>query len=730
MRWASCAPTRRSHGPSFIEGGPGGGPPAGHLRSSDSPLALPLPREPDVSKKPRRPRPAAARPAPTLALSSDLSRWLAPVVLVLVTAVAYLPTFANGFVNFDDIENFINNRAYRGLGWTQLRWMFTTWNLGGLIPLTWITLGFDYVIWGMDPAGYHLTSLVLHLLGSLVFYFVLLRLLRIALEPGAGNRTALRLGALVGALLFSVHPLRVESVAWITERRDVLSGLFTFLSVLAYLRAWDARTGERLERRWYLASLAFFACALLSKAMAVTLPLVLVLLDVYPLRRLPASSRGGLRALARNLLVEKLPFGCLALAGVVVTVLAARGNDAMSSLARLALLDRLFLAVHSAAFYLWKTVAPINLSIMYQLPERLDLAGWPFIAAWVSVLAVTAGCLALARRFPAFLVVWAVYLVMLAPVSGLTQAGWQMTADRYSYMPCLGWAALAGAGFLLAWRRAGGARGESTRTLVAWTAVCLIAVLGVLTWRQVGVWRDTETLWTHAAAASPSGLAHENLGEVYQDRGQFDRAAAHFEQSVRMRPGYGPGHFHLGATRAQQGRPEEAMREYEEAARLMPDSAVPYYNMGLALVALRRPAEAIERYRQALKIVPGYADAHNNLGLLLAENGKLDEGVTHLREAVALRPDSASYHSNLGLALARQGRAGEALRELAHAVDLDPRSAGAHNNLGVMLISLGRYDDAAAQFREALAISPGLREAQVNLDDATARARRKATTTR
>src|SRR5215831_11824729 len=404
-----------------------------------------------MSKRSRR-RPAAARPAPpVLTLSNDLSRWLAPAVLVLVTAVAYLPTLANGFVNFDDIENFLNNRAYRGLGWTQLRWMFTTWNLGGLIPLTWITLGFDYVIWGMDPAGYHLTSLVLHLLGSLVFYFVLLRLFRIALEPGERDRTALRLGALVGALLFAVHPLRVESVAWITERRDVLSGLFTFLSVLAYLRAWDARRGERLERRWYLASLAFFACAILSKAMAVTLPLVLVLLDVYPLRRLPAFSRGGLRALARNLLVEKWPFGCLALAGVVVTVLAARGNDAMSSLARLALLDRLFLAVHSAAFYLWKTVAPINLSIMYQLPERLDRAAWPFIAAWVCVLAVSAVCLALARRFPALLIVWAAYLVMLAPVSGLVQTGWQMTADRYSYTPCLGWAALAGEGIFRAW---------------------------------------------------------------------------------------------------------------------------------------------------------------------------------------------------------------------------------------------------------------------------------------
>ncbi len=685
-----------------------------------------------MSKKPRRPRPAAARPAPTLALSGDLWRWLAPAVLVLVTAVAYLPSLSNGFVNFDDIENFVNNRAYRGLGWTQLRWMFTTWNLGGLIPLTWITLGFDYVIWGMDPAGYHLTSLVLHVLGALVFYFVLLRLLRAALAPDEDYGTGLRLGALVGALLFSVHPLRVESVAWITERRDVLSGLFAFLSVLAYLRAWDARTGEKLERRWYLASLAFFTCALLSKAMAVTLPVVLVLLDVYPLRRLRVLSLGGLRALARNLLLEKLPFGLLALACLVVTVLAARDNEAMSPLEQFGLLDRLFLAVHSAAFYLWKTIAPVNLTIMYELPERLDRAAWPFLAAWLCVVAVSTVCLALVRRFPALLIAWAAYLVTLAPVSGLVQTGRQMAADRYSYLPCLGWAALAGAGFCLAWRHAGGASGESTRAqkLVTWTTVGVITILGVLTWRQVGVWRDTETLWTHAAAASPASRAHENLGHVYQDREQLDRAAAHFEQLVRMRPSYGPGHLYLGATRAQQGRPEEAMPEYEEAARLMPDSAVPYYNMGLALVALRRPAEAIERYRQAVKIVPSYADAHNNLGLLLTEDGKLDEGVAHLREAVALRPDSASYHSNLGLALARQGRAGEALQELGRAVDLDPRNAGAHNNLGVMLVSLGRYDDAAVQFREALALSPGLREAQVNLEDATARATRKGATTR
>ena len=652
-------------------------------------------------------------------------RWLAPVGLVLATVLAFLPSLENGFVNFDDIENFLNNRSYRGLGLTQLRWMFTTVNLGGLIPLTWMTLGFDYLIWGMDPAGYHLTSLLLHALVALVFYFVLLRLLQQAQSAHGGDATALRLGALFGALIFSVHPLRVESVAWVTERRDVLSGLFCLLTVLAYLRAWDTRVGERLGCRWYLASVGLFLCALLSKAMAITLPAVLLLLDIYPLRRLRLSVPGQLRAIARNVLVEKLPFVVLSLACVGLTLAAAKANDAMSSLSDVGLLDRLSLSVHSIAFYLWKTVAPVNLAIMYELPERLDRTAWPFLAAWVLVLAITAACLVFKHRLIALTVVWLACLVMLAPVSGLVQAGRQMAADRYTYLPFLSWAVLCGAGFSWAWRKAAGPHGEPTRmrSLLMGAGALIVLGLAALTWKQVGVWRDTETLWTHAAAVSPSGRAHENLGEVFQDRGQLAEAGAHFEKLVRIRPRYGPGHLYLGAVRAQQGRTDEAMKEYEEAARLMPTSAVPHYNMGLALIAQNRAAEAIEQYREAVKLVPSYANAHNNLGMALAGQGHLDEGVQHLREALKLDPEFAGIHSNLGLALARQGRAAEALQHLGKAVELDPGNAGIRNNLGVMLVRVGHYDDAVAQFRQALTIDPNLREAQVNLDDAMARSR-------
>jgi len=680
-----------------------------------------------MSKKHRSASTAPSR-GTALPPVSLVLRWLAPIILMVTTAVAFLPTLENGFVNFDDIENFINNRSYRGLGPAQLKWMFTAWNLGGLIPLTWMTLGLDYVVWGMDPAGYHLTSLVLHVLGALAFYFVLLRLLRAAHGSREPNGSALRLGALFGALLFAVHPLRVESVAWVTERRDVLSGLFSLLTVLAYLRAWDARAGERLGRKWYGVSVGLFLCALLSKAMAVTLPFVLLLVDVYPLRRLRFPSVGWLMPMARNILLEKAPFILLSLACSAVTVVAGSRNDGLTSLDRLNLPDRISLAAHSAAFYLWKTIAPVNLAIMYELPERIDRTTWPFMLSWVAVAAITAVCLVSRHRFAALLAVWVAYLAMLAPVSGLVQAGWQMAADRYTYLPCLGWAALGGGGLSLVLQRASGPDVGSTRlrSVVIWTAAFMVLGLAALTWKQVGVWRDTETLWNHALAASPSGRAHENLGTLLEERGQVAGAATHFEQLVRIRPSYGPGHLYLGAARAAQGRLPEAINHYSEAARLMPDSAVPHYNMGIALAAQGRTAEAVERYRDAVKLVPTYVDAHNNLGLALAQQGRLEEAVQHFREALRLRPDAAGTHSNLGLVLARQGRAAEALQQLGEAVQIDPRNAGYRNNLGAMLLSIGHLDQALTQFREALTLDPGLREAQVNLDDALARSARAA----
>src|SRR5213078_4351825 len=276
--------------------------------------------------------------------------WVAPLLVVLFTLAAFLPTLQNQFVNWDDDKNFSDNPHYRGLGWSHLRWMWTTFHVGHYIPLTWMTLGMDYLLWGMSPFGYHLTSLLLHATNAGVFYFLVLRILTFALS----NR-ALALSAGFAALVFAIHPLRVESVAWATERRDVLSGLFYLLTILAYLRAC-----ERMDRgrRWYWLSLALFICALLSKSMVVNLPVVLLILDVYPLRRL-GGFMGWWNPAVRRVYVEKIPFVLLAAAASVIAFKAQFLLQSTASLDQLSVLGRLAISAYGLSFYLWKMLLPV-----------------------------------------------------------------------------------------------------------------------------------------------------------------------------------------------------------------------------------------------------------------------------------------------------------------------------------------------------------------------------------
>src|SRR5437667_8719796 len=342
------------------------------------------------------------------ALIERWHRWLVPVLIALVTFAAFLPTLQNQFVNWDDDDNFLGNPHYRGLTWTHLRWMWTT-HLGHYIPLTWLTFGLDYVLWGMNPVGYHLTSLALHMTSSVVFYAIGVRLFAAArLAPGDG--VAGKLGAAVAASLFAVHPLRVESVAWATERRDVLCGLFFLLAVLAYLRACDTPAGEGRWRRWYWAALGLGALALLSKSMAVTLPLVLLVLDVYPLGRLGGDRGGWSGPAARWVWAEKLPFVALSAGASAMALLALEHVKGIKPIAALGVGDRVAISVYSLAFYLWKMGAPLNLSPLYELPERIEPLSRPYLGAAAVVAAVSAAALLLRRRWPALAPVWVGYV--------------------------------------------------------------------------------------------------------------------------------------------------------------------------------------------------------------------------------------------------------------------------------------------------------------------------------
>src|SRR5881296_2367970 len=304
-------------------------------------------------------------------------RWvyrLVPVLVALVTFAAFLPALQNQFVNFDDDKNFLDNPQYRGLAWTHLRWMWTT-HQGHYIPLTWMTLGLDYLLWGMNPVGYHLMSLLLHAANAVVFFFVVRRILTRALPSLSERGHALAVSAGFAALVFAIHPLRVESVAWVTERRDVLSGLLYLLTILEYLRACEP---EKLGHWWYWLSVVTFVCALLSKSMAASLPVVLLILDVYPLRRL-GGAIGWWSEPARRVYVEKIPFVLLAAAASAIAFMAQFSAQTAASLAQLSVLGRLAVSAYGLSFYLGKLVVPVNLSPLYELPPTVNPGALPFI---------------------------------------------------------------------------------------------------------------------------------------------------------------------------------------------------------------------------------------------------------------------------------------------------------------------------------------------------------------
>ena len=586
------------------------------------------------------------------ALAQRWVSWL-PVLIALVTFVAFVPTLQNQFLRWDDHKNFLGNPHYRGLGWTQLRWMWTT-HMGHYIPLTWMTLGLDYLLWGMNPLGYHLTNLLLHAANAVGFFFIARRLLALALPGPSEHDHALAVSAGFAALVFAIHPLRVESVAWVTERRDVLSGLFYLFAILLYLRACER--GER-GRGWYWAAVGLFAGALLSKSMAVNLPIVLLILDVYPLRRLGGAT-GWWSEPARRVYVEKIPFVLLAAAAAAIAVMAQLSVHAAASLARLSVLGRLAVSAYGLSFYLWKMVVPWNLSPLYALPPTVNPWATPFLLSYGLVLALTAIVLALRRRVPGLPAAWVAYVVVLLPVLGIFQSGPQIAADRYTYLASFGWAILASACLLFCWRiRRTSKTGTPTTLPIAGVATCLVAGLGVLTWNQVQIWHDSERLWTYTVAIHPnSSLAQFSLGIVLSEQGKPTEAIEHFQKGLELRPDEPSAHTNLGVALIQQGKLADAIEHFRQAVRIYPDDALAHTNWGSALIDLGKPSEAIEHFHLALRIHPDDALAHTNWGSALIHLGKPSEAIEHYSEALRIMPGLAEAQNGLGQALAQQQR--------------------------------------------------------------------------
>jgi tetratricopeptide (TPR) repeat protein len=638
--------------------------------------------------------PRAAASGPAAVASRPLAD--APVVasaIAAVTVVAFVLTLQNDFINLDDSHNLVENPMIRRLGGPELRWMATAFYLGHWQPLTWLSFGLDHLVWGLNPTGYHLTNVILHAINAALCFLVAERLCDAAGLDGKTARTA----AVVGTLLWSLHPLRVEAVAWATARRDLLSGTFVLLALLAYLQpeSWRARVP---------AAVAAMLCAIASKESAMVLPALLVVLDVYPLGRIGGSA-GWVGAAVRRVWLEKVPFLVLGVVAAAIAFGAQRAGGALTPLDELSAGARAAAVCCGLGFYLWKTVVPIDLRPMYEYPSAFDLGHPLALAGAATIVTAAAVSLALRRRMPALAAALVAYAAVLAPTLGIAQSGAQLVAERYSYLAMLAPSLVVGTLVAIggAWLRP-----------VA--AVVLVGLAALTAW-QTTLWRDSTKLWTRTIAVDPSNaLARANLADVSFRAGDFTTAERELVRAVELRPDIAGLHRDLAIVLAADGRPADAVTEYREALRLRPGFAAAWSSLGDALAALGRDDDAMAAFRQAVTIDPGQMHAHAGLGVLLADRGRTDEAIAEYRAALRIEPSLIVYN-NLGALLADGGQAVEAIPFYRAALALAPAAAQVHENLGHALRAAGDVGGAVAAYREALRLDPSLEGARTALAD-------------
>jgi Tfp pilus assembly protein PilF len=592
-----------------------------------------------------------------------LNSWGIPLAVALLSFIPFLPALKNQFVDWDDYENLISNPHYRGLGWSQIRWMFTTFHMGPYQPLSWMTLGLDYLIWGMNPVGYHLTNLILHVANALFFYFICRRLLALALPTPSSQRDwQLDISAAFAALVFAIHPLRVESVAWATERRDVLSGFFFLATLDCYLRANSDSHADAGSRRWIHAALAVYVLSLLSKAITITLPAVLFILDIYPLRRLDWSPRQWFGSAGRRVLLEKSPFVIVAVPFAIIALLGQQHVAAIRSLASYDIGARLAQTFFGCSFYLWKTIVPVRLSPLYEIPPDFSPSDPSIVAGVSATILLTIAFYLVKNRWPAGLASWLYSIVVLAPVLGIVQTGPQLVADRYTYLSGLSWAVLSG-GLLFSLLRAPVQRrsGALPALAVPVAAIAIMGTLALLSWKQTEVWRNTATLWGHVLALDPrSSIAHYNLARFLAKQGEHTEAISHYRQALSIRPEDADTHNNLGLLFAIRGEVQESLDEFQTALRIDPNYAKAYFNLGRVYARKGELEKAVQNYQLALNLEPNEAEIHFGLANILVRQGQTEAAVAQFQQAVSLRPEFADAHVALARLLAAQGRKREA----------------------------------------------------------------------
>jgi len=619
-------------------------------------------------------------------------------LLWLIVLGTFWPALANDFVGYDDLEYVTANpHIQQGLSWQTIRWAFSNTDVAAWHPLAWLSHALDYQCFGLNAFGHHLTAVLLHAFNAVLCCFVFRGL------TGAFARSW------AAAALFALHPLRVESVAWVSERKDVLSLAFFLLTLWAYTRY--AKVNEAAQpndrgrtnptrRGFYGLAFLFFVLGLMSKPMLVTLPFVLLLLDAWPLRR-------GSRRIALRLLLEKIPFFVAALLVSLVTLRAQPPGSSIPGAS--ALLPRLENAAVSYGRYLAMLFWPLKLAPFYP-----PVGHWPALA-WFgcgALLFVLTGLAAWQwRRRPYLLVGWLWFAGTLVPVIGLVQIGEQSVADRYSYLPSIG------IGLSLVWGISEWTARWRVHRLISGTLLgaIMISFIG-LTRAQIACWKNTETLFRHTlSVTSGNYLAHNNLGVVFAQQEHWPEAIEEYQLALAVKPDYAEALKNLGIAFDRSGKPDEAIKAFQGALERRPDFPAALNGLGLAYQRQGRFDLAREQFQKAVQIRPDFADAHFNLALELEREGQFDQAAAEFQTTLEIQPNSADVYNNLGVLQEKQGQFDAAIQSYLSATRLSPGFARAHYNLGVALANKGQIGLAMSQFEIALSLNPNYSAARTNL---------------
>lgn len=599
-----------------------------------------------MSKKKKSPKRASEPPA-----LKQTNLFYPISLLVLACLIVFWPARTHDFVALDDnVYVSENPMVIQGLTWKSVTWACTTFHQANWHPLTWLSHMVDSQLYGMNAGRHLLTNAALHAFASVFLFLALTRMTR---------RRSL---SLIVAGLFAIHPLHVESVAWLAERKDVLSAAFCMLALWFYSKY----ASEGGSRKYYGAVLVCFALGLLAKPMLVTLPCLLLLLDYWPLGRLNAAA-----------LKEKIPLFVLTAASSVITFIAQSRGGAVQSIQKYPLDVRIWNSAVSTMQYLHKMLWPVDLAVFYPYTPISPL--WALLILLLLVL-ITVAVFLLREKHPWLLTGWLWYCVSLAPVIGIIQVGDQAMADRYTYIP------LIGIFISLVWEVDFVVKNKPVlQRLAAGTACAVVVVLIFLAHHQVGFWKNSGTLFVHTLAVTGDNpVIENNYGTVLAEQGRTDEALIHFENSVRLRPDYVDARMNLGLLLANQGKTAEAIAQYDEALKSNPRNATVYFNRGVVLLNQEKLEPALESFEEAIRLDPQYTKAHLNAGVILARTQQLPEAIEHFQQAIRLEPASAETHANLGQALAASKRYREAEQEFETADRIQPGNPNVERNLTLL----------------------------------------------